>query len=281
MKVTSAVRILALSVAVAGCAWGLAPTGAAAGRSSSTPWPEGKRSAVSLSFDDARVSQLEVGVPLFKELGAAVTFYLTATNIGNHGAEWKAAAAAGHELGNHTMTHPCTGHFPWSRARALEDYTPARIEAELTDATRAIADATGVTPVTFAYPCGQSFYGRGASAASYIPLVARHFVAGRGYGDETPNDVGVLDLARALGVSIDEKTFEDLRPVVDQAIAEGEWLVLVGHDIGATPGRQVTRVETLRTLVAYLKEPAKRVWLDTVAHVATHLAGQSTTSPAR
>ena len=35
------------------------------------------------------------------------------------------------------MTHPCTGHFDWSRDRALEGYTPQRIEAELLDANRA------------------------------------------------------------------------------------------------------------------------------------------------
>jgi len=281
MSTASAIRLGSVCVATAAALCLCSPGGLAAGEKAPAPWPEGKRAAVSLSFDDARASQLEVGVPLFKELGVAVTFYLTASSIGSHGAEWKAAAAAGHELGNHSMTHPCTGHFPWSRARALEEYTAARIEAELTDATRAIAEATGVTPITFAYPCGQSFYGRGATAASYIPLVARDFVAGRGYGDETPNDVGVIDLARVLGVSSDEKTFEELRPLVDETIAEGKWLVFGGHDIGTTPGRQVTRVETLRALAAYVKDPAKGVWLDTVAHVATHLANRSKPAPAR
>ncbi|HXI40557.1 MAG TPA: hypothetical protein VNH83_11290, partial [Bryobacteraceae bacterium] len=28
-------------------------------------WPDGKRVAVSLSFDDARASQVDVGIPLF------------------------------------------------------------------------------------------------------------------------------------------------------------------------------------------------------------------------
>jgi peptidoglycan/xylan/chitin deacetylase (PgdA/CDA1 family) len=247
------------------------PGPAAAEPPARSPWPEGKRAAVSLSFDDARVSQLEVGVPLFKELETAVTFYLTAGNIREHGAAWKAAAAAGHELGNHTMSHPCTGHFDWSRARALEDYSAARIEAELVEANRAIAAATGVTPVTFAYPCGQTFYGRGATAASYIPLVARHFEAGRGYGDDQPNDLGVIDLARLLGVNSDNASFDELRPVVDRAIAGGRWLVLAGHDIGTAEGAQVTRVETLRALVAYLKDPARGVWVDTVGRVADHV----------
>jgi peptidoglycan-N-acetylglucosamine deacetylase len=238
---------------------------------SSSPWPQGKRAAVSLSFDDARGSQVTEGLPLLKELGIPVTFYLTARDIGANAAAWKAAAAAGHELGNHTMTHPCTGHFAWSRTRALEEYTAARMEAELVDANRAIEDATGVAPVTFAYPCGQTFFGRGSGTASYIPIVLRHFVAGRGFYDEVPNDLTVLDLGRVLGVSADDKTFEALKPVVDQAVSEGRWLVLVGHDIGTVRGPQVTRVETLKALATYLKEPSRGIWVDTVAHVARRL----------
>jgi peptidoglycan-N-acetylglucosamine deacetylase len=238
---------------------------------SSSPWPQGKRAAVSLSFDDARGSQVTEGLPLLKELGIPVTFYLTARDIGANAAAWKAAAAAGHELGNHTMTHPCTGHFAWSRTRALEEYTAERIEAELVDSNRAIEAATGVVPVTFAYPCGQTFFGRGSGTTSYIPIVLRHFQVGRGFYDEVPNDLTVLDLGRVLGVSSDDKTFDELKPLVDQAVSQGRWLVLAGHDIGTGRGPQVTRVETLRRLAPYLKDPSRGLWIDTVAHVAARL----------
>jgi peptidoglycan/xylan/chitin deacetylase (PgdA/CDA1 family) len=245
---------------------------AGAGAEPPSPWPGGARAAVSLSFDDARVSQLTEGVPLLRELGLRVTFYLTGSAVGSHGPEWKAAAAAGHELGNHTMTHPCTGHYEWSRAHALEQYTAATMEAEIVEANRVISEATGVTPVTFAYPCGQSFFGRGAAASSYIPTVARLFRAGRGFGDGMGNDLAMIDPARLLAVSTDDRTFDELRPLVDQAIAQGRWLVLGGHDIGITPGPQVTRVETLRALAAYLKDPSRGVWVGTVAEVAARLA---------
>lgn len=234
-------------------------------------WPEGKRAAISLSFDDARASQLTEGVPLFKEYGTRVTFFLTGNAVASRAAEWRAAAAAGHELANHSMTHPCTGHFRWSRARALEEYTAERIEAELHEANAAIAKATGVTPVTFAYPCGQTFFGRGESAASYIPVVSRTFLAGRSFGDEVANDVSVIDLARVLGVSSDDLTFEAMRPMVDDAVANGHWLVFGGHDIGLSPGRQVTRTDALRVLLEYVKEPARGIWIDTVATVAAHV----------
>ena len=235
------------------------------------PWPRGTRAAVSLSFDDARGSQLDVGIPLFATRATHVTFYLTAKNIGARAAEWRKAAALGHELGNHTTTHPCSGNFAWSRDRALEEYTLDRIRGEMLDANRLIAQATGVTPTTFAYPCGQKFVGRGSGVASYVPVVHELFVAGRGWLEEAPNDPAFVDRAQTLGHAMDDMEFVELKPAVDQAIAAGQWLVLAGHDIGATPGRQVTRVSMLGELMDYLREPSRGVWVDTVAHVAEHI----------
>jgi len=39
-------------------------------------WPNSKRVAVSLSFDDARASQMDAGLPLFDRYHAKVTFYV-------------------------------------------------------------------------------------------------------------------------------------------------------------------------------------------------------------
>src|ERR1022692_4817337 len=72
-------------------------------------WPEGKRVAVSLSFDDARASQVDVGLPLLDKYGVKATFYVNPTGDKwtTRLAGWKKAAAEGHEIGNHTMSHPC------------------------------------------------------------------------------------------------------------------------------------------------------------------------------
>jgi peptidoglycan/xylan/chitin deacetylase (PgdA/CDA1 family) len=243
-------------------------------------WPDGRRAALSLTFDDARESQLTAGVPLFGEFGVHVTFYLSPANIGDRAALWRQAANAGHELGNHSMTHPCSGNFAWSRDRALEDYTLDRMRAEMTDANRAIEQAAGIKPTTFAYPCGQTFVGRGAKVSSYVPLVNELFLAGRGWKGESANDPGFVDLAQVLGYSMDDVELDALVPTIDDAIARGQWLVLAGHDIGTSPGLQVTRVSMLRALLADIRRPERGVWVDTVANVAayvrTHRAKQET-----
>jgi peptidoglycan-N-acetylglucosamine deacetylase len=251
--------------------------GAAAAHTQSAPpetkfaWPAGKRAAISLSFDDGRASQLDNGVPLFARHKARVTFYLTSQNIKDRAADWRRAADAGHEMANHSVTHPCSGNFAWSRERALEDYTLERMRTELIDASRAIEEATGVRPTTFAYPCGQKFVGRGAGVKSYVPLVSELFLSGRGWLDEAPNDPAFVDLAQLMGYPMDDVEFEELRPAIDDAIARGQWLVLGGHDIGSSPGRQVTRTSMLDKLFEYVDAPERAVWLDTVGAVSAHV----------
>ena len=73
-------------------------------------WPEGKKWALSISFDDGRQSQVETGMPLFETLDLRATFYLIPKNLNAFLDGWKQAVAFGHEIGNHSYTHPCTGN---------------------------------------------------------------------------------------------------------------------------------------------------------------------------
>src|SRR5262245_13337281 len=76
-------------------------------------WPSGKRAAVSLSLDDALVSQADAGLPILDRNGVRATFYLSPGNVPERLEAWRNAVTSGHEMGNHTMTHPCSGNFPW------------------------------------------------------------------------------------------------------------------------------------------------------------------------
>ncbi|MGQ9890176.1 MAG: polysaccharide deacetylase family protein [Aggregatilineales bacterium] len=235
-------------------------------------WPNGKCAAVSLTFDDARPSQLDQGVPILNARGVRATFYLSPPNIAQRVAQWKEAVAAGHEMGNHTLSHPCTGNFPWSRANALEDCTLERMERELMEASRLIHQMLGVTPQSFAYPCGQKFVGRGQSAQSYVPLVAKNFLAGRGFKDEAVHDPLVGDLAQVMGIDADDQPFERLKVWIDRATQAGGWLVFVAHDVGDF-AQQAMPADVLDAVCRYCAEPANGIWIDTVAAVAAHIAG--------
>jgi peptidoglycan-N-acetylglucosamine deacetylase len=236
-------------------------------------WPEGKRVAVSLSFDDARKSQVDVGVPLFNRYGAKVTFYVNPKNMEPRLDAWKKAAANGFEIGNHSTSHPCTGNFAWSRNNALENYTAAMMEKELDGANTDTARLLGVKPTTFAYPCGEKFIGRGVETKSYVPLVARRFRAGRGFRDEAANNPAFCDFAQLLGVDSDGMSFADMKKAVLAASEHGGWLVFAGHEIG-TPGEQTTEAAVLEQFLKYAKDPANGIWLDTLDTISKYIQKQ-------
>lgn len=247
------------------------PSGLEAGES--FRWPQGKRAAISLTFDDARVSQVDRGLPILNEYGVKGTFYVSLKSLDKRLDAWKQAAADGHEIGNHSLTHPCSGNFPFSRERALENYTLDQMQTELRQANDSIEDLLGVRCVSFAYPCGQKFVGRGRNLKSYVPLVAAEFQTGRGWMDEWANDPAFCDMAQLMAMELDGKTFEQVKQIMDRTLANGGWLVFCSHDIG-DGGRQTTLVSTLRALCEYAQDPANGVWLDSVEAVAGYVLKQ-------
>jgi peptidoglycan/xylan/chitin deacetylase (PgdA/CDA1 family) len=242
--------------------------------STSFTWPEGKRVAVSMSFDDARASQVDRGIPILDQYGAKGTFYILPSAVEVRLAQWKAAVATGHEMGNHSVTHPCSANFTFSRLNGLEDYTLANMEEELTGAQVRIHELLGVTPTTFAYPCGQKFVGRGAHVQSYVPLVAKHFLAGRGYRDERHNSPTTCDPAQLYGYEFDCYAFSDIQKWIELAREEGGWLVLAGHEVGGPGVHQTVVEDTLHELCRYCADPANDVWLDTVAAIGHYVTAQ-------
>ena len=81
--------------------------------SSKRPW-KNKKCAVVITYDDAINEHLDNAIPVLDSLGLKATFYLTAYSpaCAKRLTEWRAVAARGHELGNHTLFHPCMGNMP-------------------------------------------------------------------------------------------------------------------------------------------------------------------------
>jgi peptidoglycan-N-acetylglucosamine deacetylase len=236
-------------------------------------WPSGARAAVSLTFDDARLSQIDTGLALLKEHHVKVTFFVQPENVRQRLEGWKQAVADGHEIGNHSQTHPCTGNYAFSRHNALEDYSLAMMATQLDGANAEIESLLGVKPKTFAYPCGLKFVGRGLDVRSYVPLVAERFLLGRGYLDEAANDPEFCDLSQAMGTPFDDLDFDQMKNLVQQAAEDGRWIIFVGHEIGKR-GFQVTDTAALAALCDYLNNPANKVWLGTVAEIAAYVRQQ-------
>lgn len=243
---------------------------AAIAQQTSFGWPAGKKAAISLSFDDARASQVDAGTALLDSFNIKATFYVQPSPVKNRIEGWKKAVAAGHEIGNHSVSHPCSGNFLWSRKNALEEYSLQQMKVQLQEANHQIQALLGVKPEVFAYPCGQTFVGRGTRTQSYIPLVAELFKSGRGWLAESPNDPAYCEMAQLTGIEMDGKNFDDLLPMIQYAQKNGLWLVLAGHEMGGE-GAQTTRLSMLKKLIQYAQNPANEIWIAPVGTVTQYV----------
>jgi peptidoglycan/xylan/chitin deacetylase (PgdA/CDA1 family) len=234
-------------------------------------WPDGRHVALSLSFDDGRSSQIAAALPVLQEFSAKAAFYLTPEAAEKNTAAWREAASLGHEIGNHSVTHPCSLNFRFAGEHGLENMSLDDMERELLDCNHKLQDLLGVAAETFAYPCGQTFVGRGENTQSYVPLVARHFLAGRTYMSEWYNDPAACDLAQLYGRGFDELPFDIIHDWLEKTRQRNGWLVLAGHDAGDENKHQMVRTDTLKALCKYAQNPDNSIWLCTVAEGARYL----------
>ena len=242
----------------------------AAQNKSDFKWPAGKKMGLSLTFDDARLTQVDKGIPLLDKYGVKATFYVSPFNLTKRLDAWEKAVSNGHDIGNHSISHPCTGNFAWSNDNALEDYTLEEMKMQLDSANKILKKELGVQAVSFAFPCGQTFVGRGKMLKSYVPLISLMFESGRGWLDEGPNDPAFCDMAQLTGMELDGKSFDQIKKLIESAKSTGQWLVLAGHEMNEG-GNQTTLLSTLEAICQYALDPANGIWLDNVHNIASYV----------
>ncbi len=232
-------------------------------------WPDGCKGALSLSFDDARRSQVDLGLAILAQLDVAATFFVLPSGVNQDRRSWSEVVGAGHEVGNHTARHPCSANFAWSRRHAIEDLTLDDMAVEIDDADTWITQTFGVAPRTFAYPCGHTHVGRGSEARSFVPLVADRYLAARTFNDVAVNSPVYGDLAQVNAMCSDGLGLDQLLPILEATVDCGSWLVLGGHEVGRKPGDETTLETTLVGLVEWCR--ANGVWIDTLGNVAARV----------
>lgn len=149
-------------------------------------WPDGCEVAVSLTFDGGLAPQLNFAVPLLNKLGFKATFYLNPREDYRETLKpWREVSEQGHEIGNHSLTHPCSCNFSFSRnaENCLEKMSLDDIREDILEAHRRITEVIPSGSKTFAYPCYETSVGRGLTKKSYVPIVAGIFVAARSLGE--------------------------------------------------------------------------------------------------
>ena len=215
---------------------------------SSFAWPKGLKAAVSLTYDDALTQHHRTVAPLLTRHGIRGTFYTTiSSHFLNESSAWREVAQAGHELGNHTLFHPCYGEkredIPWLDAGYnLRDYSPQRWEDEVRVANWALQQVDGCTARTYGNTCGNRFVGQGEALVCLDDLMLRHFVAARGSSTRKTIDPRAADLTKLGFMLGDKRSFGELRKELCRAREAGAWIIFCMHGVG--PGEHGSFIES-------------------------------------
>ena len=236
----------------------------------SKPW-KGKKCAVVLTYDDALNVHLDNAIPALDSLNLKGTFYLTASSDAgmNRVNDWKKASVNGHELGNHTLYHPCdatVSGMSWVKPEYdLSKYSLRKIQDEIKMCNAYLKAIDGKNKRTFAFTCGHKKVMEG----EFIQTLSTDFVAARAVRHEmhTIDEVKLMDIDC---YAINGETGEQLIELVKQAQTSGKLLVFLFHGVGGEHSLNVS-LPAHRQLLQYLKQNENDIWVAPMIEVAEHI----------
>ncbi len=230
-----------------------------------------RKCAVALTYDDALNVDLDNAIPALDSLGLKGTFYLSGYSgaLNNRIDEWRAIAKKGHELGNHTLYHPCAGDKPGrsfvTADYDLSKYSIRRIQDEVKMTNTILKAIDGKTKRTFAYPCGDIKIGD----SSYLTSIENEFVAARGVSPklEKMNEVNLYNIAC---YGINGETGDQLIALVKKAMETHTLLVFLFHGVGGGHSLNVS-LQAHSQLLHFLKQNQKDVWIAPMIDIAEYI----------
>jgi hypothetical protein len=228
------------------------------------PW-NGYKAAVSLTYDDGDPIHLSLVIPEMQKRKLRGTFFLIAGKLLTPD-QWKAAAAAGMEIGNHSMTH-----------RHVSELTDADWKSEVDDAGKILKDLSGQPVMTFAYPFVEITDGLRARVEKNC------FMARGGYGGDyyyTPDSVPDWYNISGQGTMTNLK-FETYQSWIDQDITRGAWTIFLIHAIEGSNWYQPVPKDIFFKLLDYLVQNKDSVWIAPFGEVGAYWKAQKSLEAAK
>jgi peptidoglycan/xylan/chitin deacetylase (PgdA/CDA1 family) len=238
-------------------------------------WPGKARAAVSLAYDDALDSQLDNAIPSLDRFGLKGSFYLALSSpaVANRMPAWRAAAAKGHELGNHTLFHQCSGSLS-GRAfvaahRNLDTTTVAQMRDQVLLANTMLHAIDGQRERTYTPPCGDLL----AGGQPYLAAIAPEFVAIKaGGGNGVLDSLASLDPHAVPGLGPVGLSGAQLIAIVKEAGEKGTMVNFTFHGIGGD--YLATSKEAHDELLSFLASNRNVYWTDTFLGIMRHVRAQ-------
>ena len=233
------------------------------------PW-QGKKCAVVLTYDDAINQHLDHAIPVLDSLELKATFYLTgfSTSIQARLNEWKNLPVRGHELGNHTLFHPCVGgdNRSWIKDEYdLRKYTVQRMVDETRMTNVFLQALDGKTKRTFAFTCGDMKIGD----SSFIEAMKDDFVAARAVRPQMRR-INEVDLFNVDCYMVNGETGTQMIEWARKAMETNSLLVILFHGVGGGNSLNVS-LPAHREFLQFLKQNEKDIMIDPMITVAEHI----------
>ena len=233
----------------------------------------GKKCALVLTYDDALDQHLDNALPVLDSLGLKATFYITAFSgsVQKRLQEWKQLDKKGHELGNHTLFHPCiggTGREWVSQQNDLRNYSVRRIENEIRMTNLFLQALDGKTKRTFAFTCGDMK----VDDSLFINGMKNDFTGARAVRNEM-HKLNEVDLYNIDCYMVNNHSFEEMKAWVDKAMQTNSLLVLLFHGVGGGNSLDVS-IAAHRELLLYIAEKQKEIWTAPMIEVAEYIRQQ-------
>ncbi|MEJ2112968.1 MAG: sialate O-acetylesterase [Flavobacteriaceae bacterium] len=234
------------------------------------PW-QGKKAAVVLTYDDALNVHLDNVLPLLNQHRLKGTFYVSTYSeaFRNRINDWRRLADDGHELGNHTVFHPCIGkdNRPWVNPNYdMNTYTVERMVDEIKINNTLLEAIDGKTERTFAYTCGD-FTVNGNDF--FIDELKEDLVGARAVRHEM-HKIDEIDIYNIDSYAIVGETGEQMIELVKKAVETNSLLVFLFHGVGGENSMDVS-LEAHEQLVEYLKENEDEVWTSSMIEVVENI----------
>jgi len=229
------------------------------------------KAIVCLTYDDCLDVHLDNVIPALDSLGFKGTFYIpgNSTCLNNRMDEWRTAAKNGHELGNHTLFHPCFGKSmkrDWVGADYdLDIYSMQRLVDEIKVNNTLLKAVDGKSERTFAYTCGDKKIGD----ENIWDKIKDEFVAARGVNGimYSINEVDISDIGSYAMINASGEEMIDL---VKQAMKNNSLIVFLFHGIGGGHSINVA-LEEHNKLLRFLKENEKNICVAPLVDIAGYI----------
>jgi Predicted xylanase/chitin deacetylase len=235
-------------------------------------WPKGKKCAVVLTYDDGLESQIRYAIPQLNRKKMRGTFFLYAQNIRIQDIPvWRKASKKGHELGNHSIYHPCISleKPAGGVSHALNDYTLDDIETELKIMSCFLSAIDGKDHPSYAYPCGQNIVD-GVNYGEYLIRKGVIEYGRSGTMDEFVSNPDSLDFSMVPTIvateGIDAQALVDR---VERICEEGGLGVFLFHGVGGDY-LSIDAHEHL-SFLEYLSKHSSEIWVAPFSEVLDYV----------